>query len=110
VGNNKPERQFQAGLIKELKTRFDGCMVFKLDPDYIQGSPDLLVLHGDRWATLECKRDAEAETRPNQEYYVQTMDKMSFSRFVSPENKEEVLRDLQRSFESGRRARIPRGK
>ena len=28
------------------------------------------------------------------------MDKMSFSRFISPANKEEVLLDLQQAFES----------
>lgn len=99
------ERDFQAGLIKDLKKRFPGCMVFKLDPDYIQGSPDLLVLHGDTWATLECKKSRNASKRPNQEYYVGKMDEMSFSRFIFPENKEEVLDELQHAFGTARKAR-----
>jgi hypothetical protein len=95
----KLERDFQAKLIKELKKRFEGCMVMKLDPDYIQGIPDLLVLYKDKWATLECKKSAKASKRPNQEHYVKKMNGMSFSAFIFPENKEEVLDELQQSFE-----------
>ena len=95
----KLERDFQAKLIKELKKRFEGCMVMKLDPDYIQGIPDLLVLYKDKWATLECKKSAKASKRPNQEHYVKKMNDMSFSAFIFPENKEEVLDELQQLFE-----------
>lgn len=77
---------------------FEGCMVFKMDQK--QGIPDLLVLHKNKWASLECKRNAKATKQPNQEYYVGLMDDMSFSRFIYPENKEEVLNDLRRSFEA----------
>ncbi|HAE24269.1 MAG TPA: hypothetical protein DCG33_02920 [Prevotellaceae bacterium] len=94
----KLERDFQASLIKELKRRFGGCMVMKLDPDYIQGIPDLLILYEDKWATLECKKSANASRRPNQEYYVRKMNDMSFSSFIYPENKERVLDELQQSF------------
>lgn len=96
---SKLERVFQANLIKELKERFDGCMVMKLDSSYKQGVPDLLILYKDKWATLECKNRANAKRQPNQEYYVNTMDNMSFSRFIYPDNKEEVLNELQQTFE-----------
>lgn len=92
------ENQFQSQLIRELKERFPGCIVTKLDPNHIQGIPDLLVLHGDKWATLEIKKDSRAKHRPNQDYYVGKMNNMSFSRFVYPENKEEVLDELQQAF------------
>lgn len=95
-----PEARFQAKLIKELKTMFEGCMVMKLDANYIQGIPDLLILYKDKWATLECKESAGAKRRPNQDYYHGVMNEMSFSRFIYPENKEEVLHDLQQTFES----------
>lgn len=95
----KLERDFQASLIKELKKLFSGCMVMKLDPDYIQGIPDLLILYKDKWATLECKKFARAKKQPNQEYYVDLMNRMSFSRFICPENKEKVLHELQQTFE-----------
>lgn len=94
------ESQFQAKLIKELKKRFPGCIVIKSDSGYLQGIPDLLILYNDKWASLECKQSAGAKRQPNQEYYVGKMDEMSFSRFICPENKEEVLHDLQQSFES----------
>lgn len=91
----KRENKFQAELIKDLKSRFPGCMVLKNDPDYIQGIPDLTILYGKRWATLECKRSENATHRPNQEYYVDKMNSMSYSRFIFPENKEAILDELQ---------------
>lgn len=97
-GTRKLERDFQADLIRELKQRFKGCLVMKLDSSYIQGIPDLLVLYKNMWATLEVKKSAKAKKRPNQDHYVGLMNAMSFSRFIYPENKEEVLNDLQTTF------------
>lgn len=94
------ESKFQAELIKELKRMFVGCLVMKLDSSYIQGIPDLLVLHKNKWAVLECKKSAGAKKQPNQPYYVDLLNDMSFSRFIYPENKEEVLYELQQAFES----------
>lgn len=94
------ERDFQAKLIKEIKQRFEGCIVMKNDSSYIQGIPDLLVLYNDRWASLECKKSSKASKRPNQQYYVDKMNDMSFSRFICPENKREVLDELERAFKS----------
>ena len=74
--------------------------VLTTDPNHIQGIPDLLVLHRNHWAALECKRDSKAKHRPNQDYYVEKMNKMSFARFIFPENKKEVLHDLQSTFKS----------
>lgn len=96
----KLERDFQANLIKEIKSKFPGCIVMKNDSSYIQGIPDLLILHRDKWASLEVKKNANAKKRPNQEHYVGIMNEMSFSRFIFPENKEEVLNELQQAFES----------
>ena len=92
------ENKFQAKLIKELKDMFDGCIVMKNDASYIQGIPDLLVLYRNKWASLECKKSANAKRQPNQEYYVGRMDEMSFSRFICPENKDEVLDELHLYF------------
>lgn len=92
------ESEFQSKLISEIKERFPGCIVMKNDSSYIQGIPDLLVLHKDKWASLECKKSEKAKHRPNQEYYVEKMNDMSFSAFIFPENKEEVLNDLEFAF------------
>ena len=94
------ESKFQADLKKELKQMFPGCIVIKLDSSDIQGIPDLLILYKNQWATLENKRSKNATKRPNQEYYVEKMNDMSFSRFIYPENKEVVLDELRKTFES----------
>ena len=92
------ERDFQAKLIKELKVMFKGCIIVKNDPNYIQGIPDLLILYNDRWAALEVKKSEHAHHQPNQEYYVDLMDQMSFAAFIYPENKEEILYELQQTL------------
>lgn len=95
----KLETKFQADLIKEIKKELPGAMVLKNDPNYIQGIPDLTVFYKKKWATLECKREEKATHRPNQDYYVDKMNEMSFSRVIYPENKEEVLNELKVHFQ-----------
>ena len=90
------ERDFQRDLIKDLKTMLPGVLIFKNDTK--QGLPDLTVLYGTHWALLECKKSRAASHQPNQDYYVELADGMSFSRFIYPENKQEVLDELQRAF------------
>ena len=94
------ENKFQSNLIKKLKELFPGCFVMKNDSSYMQGVPDLLILYKDKWATLECKKSANARHQPNQDYYVGKMDEMSFSRFIFPENEGEVLEELKHKFDN----------
>ena len=94
------ENKFKTKLIKEIKKRFPGCLVVHLDPNEIQGIPDLLILFNDKWAALEGKKNASASHRPNQDYYVSLMDRMSFARFIFPENEQEVLNELERAFKA----------
>ena len=93
------ENRFKTNLIQDLKNLFPGCMVVHLDPNEIQGIPDLLVLYKDKWAALEGKKSANASVRPNQEYYVNKMNDMSYASFIYPENKEEVLYEISRVFQ-----------
>ncbi len=93
------ENSFKTKLISEVEDMFPGCIIVHLDPTEIQGIPDLLVLYKNRWAALEGKKSANAPHRPNQDYYVDLMNRMSFAAFIYPENKEEVLYELQQSFE-----------
>lgn len=94
------ESNFQKRLKKEIKEKFPGCIIYKTDPQQIQGSPDLLILYSDKWAALEVKKSATAPHRPNQDYRVEQMNNMSFASFIYPENKEAVLNDLERLFEA----------
>jgi hypothetical protein len=99
-----PEGRFKEKLIKDIEKEFPGCIVTKLEADYKNGIPDVLILHKNKWASLECKKDKNEVTkeRPNklaQDHYVSTMDNMSFSRYVYPENKKEVLNELKVHFQ-----------
>ena len=102
------ESNFQAKLIQEIQERFPGSVVMKNDPSYKQGFPDILVLFKNRWAALEVKRGSKASRRPNQEYYVDKLGKMSYASFIYPENKEDVLNEIQQSFGIRRTTRIPK--
>ena len=94
----KLESKFQKELMDEIKERYPGCVVLKNDSSYIQGFPDWTILYKDKWAVLEAKREKDAKKQPNQDYYVDKLNNMSFSRFVYPENKDEVLRALNDIF------------
>ena len=93
------ENKFQLRLRKDLEELFPGCIVLLNDPNYIQGFPDWTILYKDKWAVLECKRNNNANKQPNQTYYVNKLNGMSYSRFVYPENKDEILDDLKKLFE-----------
>ena len=75
-------------------------MVLKNDANYIQGIPDLTIFYGNKWACLECKRGSNESHQPNQDFYVEQMDGMSFARFIYPENKEEVLNAMGEFFKT----------
>ena len=101
------ESKFQADLIKDLNDLFPRCLVLKNDANYLQGIPDLLILFGHQWAALECKRSLHEPYRPNQEYYLELMEDMSFASMICPENREAVLYELQHAFAPGGAACFP---
>jgi len=94
------ERKFKAELKETLKERFPGCVLFDLNPNDIQGVSDMLILYKSTWAMLECKRESTSPHRPNQDYYVEQFNDMSFAAFIFPENKEEVLNALESALKS----------
>ena len=95
---SKLESTFQKDLMDEIRDRYPGCVILKNDSSYIQGFPDWTILYKDKWAVLEAKRSKNAKKQPNQPYYVDKLNTMSFSRFVYPENKDDVLRELEQIF------------
>lgn len=92
------ESEFQKNLKDEIRSRFPGCVILKNDANGIQGFPDLTILFGKLWALLEVKISKNASHRPNQNYYVDRMHECGFASFVYPENKEEVLNELEKYF------------
>lgn len=95
---SKLESKFQKELMDEIRKLYPGCIILKNDPSYIQGFPDWTILYKNKWVVLEAKRDKNAKKQPNQEYYVKRLNDMSFSSFVYPENKEDVLNGIQQTF------------
>jgi hypothetical protein len=93
------ESTYQARLIRRLEGMFPGCFILKNDSSYLQGVPDLLILYKDKWAMLEAKANENAPVRPNQPYYIELLNSMSFAAFIYPSNETEILRGLQQAFE-----------
>lgn len=98
---------FKSWLVKELVRRFPNILIFHQDPNVThQGIPDLLLLCQGKWAMLEVKGAPNSKQQPNQDYWVDHYDRLGFASFIYPENAEEVLDELQRSFSSRRRSRV----
>ena len=94
--SSRLESGFQDSLRYELTQRYPESMIFKMDQ--IQGIPDLLILYKNKYAFLENKKSANAKHQPNQDYYVNKLNNMSFARFVFPENRDRVLEELDLYF------------
>lgn len=92
------ENKFQSEVIREIKKRLPEAIVLKNDSNYKPGIPDLLILYSNKWASLEVKKSEKATCQPNQEYYIQLMKDMSYASFIFPENKEEILNELEQSL------------
>lgn len=100
------ERHYQPRLIKKLRRLFNGIIILKNDAGYMQGVPDLILLYGPYWAMLEVKADKDSPFQPNQEYYLDLMNRMSFAACIYPENEGEVLDALQQAFGLRRSTRV----
>ena len=92
------EKDYQKKVITRLKETFLGCIVQKEDEQYRQGAPDLLILYNNKWAALEVKNDASASHRPNQDYWVERMNRMSYASFIYPQNEDKVFKELEEVF------------
>ncbi|HKU52655.1 MAG TPA: hypothetical protein VJQ25_09330 [Nitrospira sp.] len=95
------EGDYKTELKKRMESRFPGAIILKNDEQLCQGIFDLTMLWGPWYAAIEVKRSRTARYRPNQEYYLEEVLKMGGLAFtLYPENEEEVLNEIQRSFEA----------
>ena len=95
----RKESDFQGKFIKELEARYPEAIVSKMSANYIQGIPDVIALFPNgKYANFECKDSKDAPHQPNQDDYVDKLNNMSFARFVYPENKQEVLDELEQAL------------
>lgn len=102
----KLEADFQAKLIKEIEALYPESIILKNDAQLRTGIPDLIILYKDKWVMLEVKAHRDAEKQPNQDWYIDKCDDMSFAAFIFPENKDDVLDAIQQTFRAGRKARL----
>lgn len=92
------EREFQAEVVRDLRSIFPDATVILPDSSRQQGIADIIILIEGHWAALEVKRSAKAPYRPNQEYYIEKYKQYTYAAFIYPENKEEILNEIQRAF------------
>lgn len=91
----KSETAYRRELCARIQKRWPRCEILLNDPRRRQGILDIIILFDRCWAMLELKRETNASHRPNQDYYVDKFNGMSFAAFIYPENEDEVLDDLQ---------------
>lgn len=104
------ESKYQARVLARIRDMFPGCHTFKNDSGYQQGIPDWTILWRNKWAVLEIKPrkpTSARDWRPNQEWFLEQFNEMSFAACIYPENEEEVLDELQQAFRARRQTRVP---
>ena len=95
----KKETNFKNELYKEIRERCPGAEVLPNDAGYLQGFPDATVyLPNGKYFLLEGKRTATSAHQPNQDYYVNESPLSDNARFVYPENKDEILSEIERRY------------
>jgi len=95
----KKESEFKSELYKEIRECLPGSEVLINDANYIQGIPDATVIFPNgRYVLLEGKKTSSSKKRPNQGYYVEESPLSNNAMFVYPENKDEVLSELERRY------------
>lgn len=95
------EGDYKTLLVKRMKSRWPDAIILKNDEQLCQGIFDLTIMYGPWYAAVEVKRSRTAKYRPNQEYYLQKVLDMGGLAFtLYPENEEEVLDEIQRSFQA----------
>lgn len=102
------ENKFQRQIIEDLEELFPTCEIYLSDANHRQGRPDIVILYNNKWAALECKREKNAKHQPNQDYYIDKMNKMSYAAFIYPENVEEILYEIQHALSPRRKTRLPK--
>jgi len=96
----KKENTFQSEVINDILKQFPEADIVKNDANYRQGFPDLTIFYKDKFALIEVKRNENSSHQPNQDYYINKYNKHKSGFFIYPENKNEVLNNLERRFKT----------
>ena len=99
--NETGRNGFASHIRQRIECEYEGCLVIHLDPnDVHQGIPDFLILYRNRWAMLEVKKSRTAKRQPNQQYWVDYYDQMSFAAVIYPENEELIFDAMEHTLKS----------
>jgi hypothetical protein len=93
------ESQFKRHVKKRITERFPNLDLDFIDTAY-RSMPDTFVIGPGVWAALEFKQSEDSSHRPNQDYHILRLNKKGYATYVSPENVEEVLDELEILFSS----------
>lgn len=96
------ESSFQKIFKKKIQEMFPEVVILKNDPTLKQGIPDLTLFYKNKYIFVEVKKSKSATKQPNQQYYIDKFNRWSKAFFVYPENEQEVLNEIQRTFKSAR--------
>lgn len=96
---------FYSRVIRRLEIDFPEAIVLRGNSEHLNGIPDIVIIHHDRWAALEVKRRHDAPTRPNQKYYIDLLNNWSYASIIHPQNENEVFLELESALSSSRPAR-----
>lgn len=94
MGNNARESAYRLDLCNRISTILPDCIIIKLPADQYQGIPDLLILFENKWAMLEVKMSENSVHEPNQDWYVEHCNEMSYASFIWPDIEDAILAEL----------------
>lgn len=94
----KLESETERNFKQDMNRRLPGGWWVKGNSQMQQGIPDQTFYYGPRWAMFEFKRAENSDLQENQDWFIDMFNEMSYARFVSPENYNEVLDEVQEAF------------
>ena len=93
------EAAFKTKLYNDIRKKFPGTEVIPNDASLVQGFPDATVyMPNGKYVLLEGKKKETSSRRPNQDYYVTQSPLSPNAMFVYPENRKEVLNEIERRY------------
>lgn len=89
------EKDFQAQVIKWLKSK--GCITLKYEANATTrvGIPDVFFCKEGFYGFLECKKAKNATIRPGQKEFIDKVNDWSYGKIIFPENWSETKAELE---------------
>lgn len=89
------ESDFQAKVIKQLKSMGLAVVKNQAGPGVPTGFPDITAFGEGIYFCLECKTSARAKKQPRQDYWVNKLNEWSYATFIYPSNYDKVMSEIK---------------